>query len=263
MGAVNAIAAATARDFGADALWVSGLEVSASLGLPDDNVLGARDLCDVVTAVRRVTRLPVIVDIDNGGAATAPTLRLARDLAAAGATAICLEDSAFPKHNSFRVDVDQSLSDAATVASLVRTVREDCPDLVVVARTEALIAGVGVDAALARATMFARAGADAVIVHSRDTSWAEPLAVADVWSGYAPLISIPTSFPQLTSSQLGRAGYAMCIYANQLTRASIAAMQAMLRRFVDTGRFPDNDDEALSRVAELMRVGDELAVSQL
>ncbi|WP_221889571.1 isocitrate lyase/phosphoenolpyruvate mutase family protein, partial [Streptomyces sp. WAC02707] len=97
IGAVNALAAHVAADAGFDALWVSGLEVSAASGLPDANVLGPRDLSDVVTSLGRVTELPVIVDIDNAGGSGRTAERFASDLMRAGAAAVCVEDSAYPK----------------------------------------------------------------------------------------------------------------------------------------------------------------------
>jgi len=165
-GAMNAIAASVADSFGADGLWVSGLEVSAAMGLPDENVLGPRDLTDVMTWLRRVSNLPVIVDVDNAGNCTPTIARLARDLWTVGATAICLEDSAGPKRNSFRTDVDQRLTDVHVMLRQIETVRRLCPELVVIARTEALIAGCDLRIAIDRAGKYAESGADAVVVHS-------------------------------------------------------------------------------------------------
>ncbi|MFF5273748.1 isocitrate lyase/phosphoenolpyruvate mutase family protein [Streptomyces sp. NPDC000133] len=94
IGAASAVAAKVAVETGFDALWVSGLEVSTALGLPDENVLGPRDLADTVLALSRTTSLPVIVDVDNAGGAVATARRFAGDLTCAGAAALCLEDSA-------------------------------------------------------------------------------------------------------------------------------------------------------------------------
>jgi len=73
VGASNALAATAAAGAGFDALWVSSLEVSAAAGLADANVLGVRDLCDVVLAVGRTAHLPVVVDVDNAGGAALST----------------------------------------------------------------------------------------------------------------------------------------------------------------------------------------------
>lgn len=96
VGAVNAMAAQVATEVGFDALWVSGLETSATLGLPDANLIGVDDLISVVSAVGRASTLPVIVDVDNAGGSVAAARRYVTDLARAGAAAVCLEDSAYP-----------------------------------------------------------------------------------------------------------------------------------------------------------------------
>jgi phosphoenolpyruvate phosphomutase len=262
-GAVNAVAAAIAQQYGADALWISGLEVSASLGLPDDNVLGPRDLGDVVTSARRVSTLPVIVDVDNGAGSLPTTVRLAQDLSRAGATAVCLEDSAYPKHNSFRTDVGQGLADLRMVAAQIDAIRQHCPELVVIARTEAMIAGADVAVALDRAHAFSACGADAVLMHSRDASGKEVLDAAARWDEPTPLVAIPTSYPQLSSTELGRAGYAMCIYANQLTRAAITAMHRVMRGFAEAATFIRDGQPALASVGELLRIADPTAVSSV
>ncbi|MFJ3547545.1 MULTISPECIES: isocitrate lyase/PEP mutase family protein [Streptomyces] len=142
IGAVNALAAHVAAETGFDALWVSGLEVSAASGLPDANVLGSRDLADVVASLGRVTDLPVIVDIDNAGGSGRTAERFAYDLMCAGAAAVCVEDSAYPKCSSFAVHRAQTLADRDLLCEQVGRIRKLAGDgLVVVARTEALIAG--------------------------------------------------------------------------------------------------------------------------
>src|SRR5262249_4209680 len=123
VGAVNALAARVAAEAGFDALWVSGLEVSASLGLPDENVLGSRDLADVVLALGRAAGLPVIVDIDNAGGSAATARRFGDDLARAGAAALCVEDSAYPKVNSFAVHRRQQLAGPALMGDQLAAMR--------------------------------------------------------------------------------------------------------------------------------------------
>jgi phosphoenolpyruvate phosphomutase len=142
VGAVNALAACVAAEAGFDALWVSGLEVSASLGLPDENVLGSRDLVDVVLALGRAAGLPVIVDIDNAGGSAATAGRFGGDLARAGAAALCVEDSAYPKVNSFAVHRRQQLAGPALMGDQLAAMREAAGQhVVLIARTETLICG--------------------------------------------------------------------------------------------------------------------------
>ncbi|MFE0276150.1 isocitrate lyase/phosphoenolpyruvate mutase family protein [Streptomyces sp. NPDC058992] len=262
IGAVNALAAHVAAEAGFDALWVSGLEVSAASGLPDANVLGPRDLADVVASLGRVTDLPVIVDIDNAGGSVRTAERFAYDLLRTGAAAVCVEDSAYPKCNSFAAHRAQALSDRDLLCEQVERVRKVVgDDLVVVARTEALITGEDLTAAIARAEAYTEAGADAVLIHSKDATGTEARAIGQAWNHGAPLVSVPTAFPDLSAAELGEAGFRLCIYANQLSRAALAGMRAAARQFQRGGSFRSTVAGSLAEVGDLMRVGEPEALS--
>ncbi|GLW58767.1 isocitrate lyase/phosphoenolpyruvate mutase family protein [Kitasatospora phosalacinea] len=261
-GAVNAMAARLAVEEGFDALWVSGLEVSAALGLPDANVLSARDLGDVVTALGRVTERPVIVDVDNAGGTVDGAARIAADLVRTGAAAICLEDSAYPKCNSFAAHSSQQLASADLVVQQIARIRKTVGDaLVVISRTESLIAGMSLELAMSRSARFVEAGAEAVLIHSKDQSGDQPREVAARWSYPAPLVTVPTAFPQLTTAELGEAGYRLCIYANQFSRAALAGMRAAARQFTREGTFRPSAEAPLAAVGDLLRIGEPDALS--
>ncbi|MGV9247258.1 isocitrate lyase/phosphoenolpyruvate mutase family protein [Streptomyces sp. NPDC003710] len=264
IGAVNALAAHVAAEAGFDALWVSGLEVSAASGLPDANVLGPRDLSDVVASLGRVTELPVIVDIDNAGGSGRTAERFAYDLMRAGAAAVCVEDSAYPKCNSFAAHRAQSLADRDLLCEQVGRIRKTAGDgLVVVARTEALIASEDMPTAIARAEAYAEAGADAIIIHSKDGTGDQARAIGRAWNHSVPLVSVPTAFPDLSAAELGEAGFRLCIYANQLSRAALAGMRTAARQFRRGGSFRSTVAGSLAEVGDLMRVGEPEALSCL
>lgn len=254
VGACNAMAARAAADAGADALWVSGLEVSASLGVPDENVLSPGDLAGVVAALDRAARLPIIVDVDNAGGAQSSACRFAGDLARAGASALCLEDSAYPKCNSFALHRSQGLADLDLVCSQLQTMRCSAgPNVLLIARTEALICGRSLSAAFERAYAYVEAGAGAVLVHSKDPTGGQALMTGSQWRGSVPLVTVPTAFPHLTVEQLGKAGFALAIYANQLSRVALIAMQTALATFAATGSF---NDTAMASVQDLLQITD-------
>lgn len=260
VGASSAIAARVAAEAGFTALWVSGLEVSSSLGLPDTNVLCVRDLTDVVVALGRVVALPVLVDVDNAGGSLAGADRYAHDLLRVGAAALCLEDSSYPKVNSFRTDRVQSLAPVDLVTGQLARMRAVVgPDAVLIARTEALIAGHDVPTALDRAHQYAAAGADAVLIHSKDATGAQPRCIAELWSHPAPLVTIPTAFPQLGWQELGNLGFRMCIYANQLTRAAMAGMRGAALEFSVTGSFHPAMATPMVTVGDVLGVADPTA----
>ena len=255
IGAASALAARVGVEAGFDALWVSGLEVSAALGLPDENVIGSRDLADVVAVLRRASGLPIIVDIDNAGGSPATARRVACDLTRAGAAALCLEDSAYPKVNSFSTHRDQLLADPELVREQLAAIRESGPSTVIIARTEALICGTGIPEAHGRAARYAAAGADALLIHSKDPSGEQALCSASAWTGDTPLVTVPTAFPHLDDARLAAAGYGLAIYANQLSRASLAAMRAAAAAFTASGSFTAPGCPPLADVQDLLRIG--------
>ncbi|MGW2055922.1 isocitrate lyase/phosphoenolpyruvate mutase family protein [Streptomyces sp. NPDC001840] len=264
VGAANALAARVAVEAGFDALWVSGLEVSTSLGLPDENVLGPRDLADVTGVLSRSADLPVIVDIDNAGGSVATAQRFGTDLTAAGAAALCLEDSTYPKVNSFAEHRHQQLSEAALMADQLAAIREATgPATLLIARTEVLICGGSLPEALGRARRYVDAGADAVLVHSKDRSGMQALQTAAAWTGPVPLVTVPTAFPHLGAKELGEAGFSLAIYANQFTRAAFAAMTAAAAHFTATGSFSAPGGPPLADVQALLQVGNPAARSSL
>lgn len=254
-GAVNAMAARAAAAVGADALWVSSLEVSTAAGLPDANVLCVHDLDSVVTTLTQVTDLPVIVDIDNGSGSVEAVARYAGALTAAGAAAVCLEDSAYPKSNSFSSRSARRLADIELVCAQLAEFRARADDtLVLIGRTEALIAGEPLSTALGRAERFAGCGVDAVLVHSKDPTGEQALAVARAWDHSVPLVVVPTAFPTLSGPVLGHAGFRLCIYANQLSRAAARAMQRAAAALIRDGEA--ELDAELMPVAELVALAE-------
>jgi phosphoenolpyruvate phosphomutase len=254
IGACNAVTASIAARAGFDALWISGLEVSAACGLPDSNALTVTELSAAVLAVSRVASLPIIVDIDNAGGTTVGATRCSSDLGRLGVAAVCLEDSKYPKANSFRTDASHELAEAQLVLDQISAIREACADLFIIARTQALVGGGSPEAAVNRATRYAAAGADAILIHSRDATGSEALSVAAKWPLDTPLVTVPTAFEHLSWEVLGAAGFRLCIYANQLTRSAMQGMQLALSEFSQQKAFNDNGNiatiEALLGIAD-------------
>ncbi len=121
------------------------------------------------------------------------------------------------------------------------------PDFVIIARTEALIAGWGLDEALRRARAYAEAGADLLLVHSKAESFEELRAFARRWEGRVPLVAVPTIYKETTAEELERHGFKVVIFANHAIRASIKAMQETL------SEMRDNEKTYLPAGAETVR----------
>jgi phosphoenolpyruvate phosphomutase len=130
------------------------------------------------------------------------------------------------------------------------------PDFMVIARTEALIAGWGQEEAIKRAEAYAEAGADAVLIHSKSKTFDELRAVYKAWSGRVPLVVVPTIFDQTTAAEMEAAGAKIVIYANQPVRAAIRAMRDTLELIrKDTRPGAANDRiVTLSEVYEIVGV---------
>lgn len=261
VGAHDALTALLIEQRAFDAVWVSGLGVStAQLGVPDLNLLTFSEALEAAVRIDRATALPVIADCDNGYGGMLNVLRTAREYELAGIAGICLEDNVFPKRNSLLgSDVDRELLPKAEHACRIAAVksRQDGADFVVVARVEALIAGLGVDEAIARALAYAAAGADAIVIHSRDKTLAEIDAFLERWrlvDPGVPLVAIPTLFPAFSAEELAAKGFAMVIFANQPLRGAVRAMEQVLdalgdeRRAAAADRFVDPVDHVFDLV---------------
>lgn len=117
-------------------------------------------------------------------------------------------------------------------------------DFVVIARVEALIAGLGQDEALRRANAYAEAGADAILIHSRQKTPDEILSFIDGWPGQVPLVLVPTAYPQLTEADIAATGkVAIVIYGNHAIRAAVGAMRRVFAQIRRDGGIQGVDKE--------------------
>jgi len=230
IGVHDCVSSILAERAGYDALWESGLGVSTVHGLPDAGILTLTELFGAAQVIRQSTCLPIITDCD-GGYGDANVLRRLVALAEhSGVDAICVEDKKYPKRNSFVGH--QVLEEAEVFAAKIDTIKmaQSDPDLLLVARIESLIAGAGIHDALKRAHLYQDAGADAILIHSRASTSDEVVAFLESWNseGSLPVLVIPTTYPDVTSGSLAEAGAAGVVYANQLLRSCVSAMQDVL-----------------------------------
>lgn len=235
-GVHDGLGAVLAERAGYHAVWASSLGISAARALPDAGLLGLTDFLTVARTIDTACRIPVIADCDTGFGNALNVAHTVRQYEAAGIAAVCFEDKTFPKMNSFSTH-RQSLVPieefAAKIAAAVR-VRRD-PDTMVIARTEAFIAGFGLDEVLRRAHAYADAGADAVLVHSKSKSAVEVEAFLAAWHQRLPVVVVPTTYYEWSVAQAGAAGAAVVIHANQGLRASVTAMAAAFEVMLGEG----------------------------
>ncbi|WP_185893291.1 isocitrate lyase/phosphoenolpyruvate mutase family protein [Streptomyces sp. WAC08241] len=240
VGAHNPLGARLAERVGFDGVWSSGLEVSASQGVPDTDILTMSELHAVASSIAAAVDIPVVADCDAGYGNAHNVMHMIRRYEAAGIAGVSIEDKRFPKVNSF-LPGRQELAPVAEFCGKLRAAKaaQRSPDLMVIARIEALIAGWGMDEALRRGEAYAEAGADAVLIHAKGSSPEPVLEFLNRWQRPTPVVVVPTTYHTVTATELAEAGAKMVIYANHGLRAGITAVtetfSAILREDRTTG----------------------------
>lgn len=231
MEAHDGLSALLIERAGFEAIWASGLAISTALGLRDASEATWSQVLDQVEWMLGATRLPVLLDGDEGHGNFNTVRRLVRRASRMGVAGICLEDKTYPKLNSF-LPVGQELAEASEFCARLRAAKDaqSTTAFCVVARTEALVVGRPMSEALDRAHAYREAGADAVLVHSRQPDAGEVVEFAARWRGDCPLLVVPTSFASTPSEHLAQAGFSMAIWANHTIRACLKSMRAVCER---------------------------------
>jgi phosphoenolpyruvate phosphomutase len=262
VGAHDALSARLIERAGFDGIWASGFAISASLKcIPDASFITSSEQLDVERNIAEAVGIPVIADCDTGYGNALNVMRTVNDRERAGVAAICIEDNVYPKRCSFYAGVRRELIPVDEHCGKIKAAKaaQIYPEFMVIARTEALIAGWGQDEALARAEAYAEAGADAVLIHSKSKTFDELKAVYKAWSGRVPLVVVPTIFDQTTAADLEAAGAKIIIYANQPVRAAIRAMRDTL----DLIKKDTRPGAANDRIVTLPEVYDIVGVPQM
>jgi phosphoenolpyruvate phosphomutase len=259
MSAHNPLSARLAEEAGFDGIWASGFELSAAYGVPDASLLSFTQHLDMTRAIVEQVAVPVVADIDTGYGNAINVLHVVAAYAAAGASAVVMEDKLFPKDTSLLAGGRQELVRIEEFQGKIEAAREagKAHELLIIARTEALIADLGLDEALKRGMAYAEAGADLLLVHSKQKTPDEIVAFTERWQGPIPLVIVPTAYPDLTEAKVRALGkIKIVIYANHAIRAAVGAMRqvfAQIRR--DSGIHQvDKKIASVEDIFELQRV---------
>jgi methylisocitrate lyase len=229
-GAHNGLAAAQARDAGFEALYLSGAAMTASMGLPDLGIITVDEVAFFIRQVARASGLPVLVDGDTGYGEALNVMHMVRSFEEAGAAAVHIEDQLLPKKCGHLND--KRLADARDMAAKIAAARKARRHLVLIARTDAA-ASEGIDGAVARATLYLEAGADAI--------FPEALTSAEMFREFArrveaPLLANMTEFgrtPFFTAAEFEAMGFRMVIWPVSALRVAAKAqaeLYAAVRR---------------------------------
>ena len=256
MAAHNPLSAMLAEEAGFDAIWASGFELSAALGLADVSLVSMSEHLATMRAMAQRCGLPIVADVDTGYGNAINVLHTIEQYEDAGAAAVVIEDKTFPKVTSLaaggrqdllRVEEFQGKLEAAVHA------RRD-PEFMIIARDEALIAGLGESVALERAAAYAEAGADMILIHSKQKTTDEIDSFVRAWNGPVPLVIVPTAYPQMTEQRaLALGKVKMLIYGNHAIRAAVTAMQQVFARIIADGGIHRVDADIVP-VGEIFRL---------
>jgi len=233
-GAFDAMSAKLVELHGFDAVWAGSFAISATHALPDASIMTMTEFLHVTTTMVDACDIPVIADCDTGFGGPSNVNHMIKKYENAGIAAISIEDKIFPKQNSLLEEGKQDLiSEKEFVAKIIAAKEaKQNSDFMIIARTEALIAGVGIKEAIKRARAYEKAGADAILIHSKKNTPDEVFEFADTWGGSLPLVIVPTTYPSVKIDDLKLHNIKMVIYANQTLRASHAAIKRILEKIL-------------------------------
>ena len=257
MEAHNGLSARIAREAGFKGIWASGLSISAQFGVRDNNEASWTQVVDVLEFMADASGLPILLDGDTGYGNFNNMRRLVRKLEQRDIAGVCIEDKQFPKTNSFLNGERQPLANIEEFAGKIAAGKDtqNDPNFSIVARVEALIAGWGMDEALRRAEAYRRAGADAILIHSKLSKPDEIVTFAREWAQRSPLVIVPTRYYSTPTEVFREAGISVVIWANHLLRAAVSAMQSVAKEIYQSESLVNVEDQIVS-VNEIFRLQD-------
>ena len=236
-----------------DGMWSSSLTDSATKGMPDNSSLSFSSRISSLRDMMDVTTKPLIFDADDGGRIEHIAF-LTRSLEKSGVSAIIMEDKIGLKKNSLfknqsGVKQDNPFNFAKKIQKICKTRKSK--DFLVIARIESFILGKGLKDALKRADIYSKAGADAILIHSKEKTPAEIFSFAKQFKKskyYIPLVSVPSTYSKVLEKDLIKNGFKIVIYANQLLRSAYQAMKKTAISILKNGRAYEADKKRSSQL---------------
>ena len=234
-----------------DAMWISSLCDSTAKGKPDIELVDMTSRFRTIDDIMEVTTKPIIFDGDTGGL-TEHFVYTVRSLERMGVSMVIIEDKTGLKKNSlFGTEVKQTQDTIENFCEKIKAGKraQKTKEFMICARIESLILEQGMDDALKRAFAFSKAGADAIMIHSRKKDPAEIFEFVEKFrkeNTVTPIVVVPTSFNTVTEEEFKQRGVNVVIYANQLTRTGFPAMQNAARTILEHHRAKECDDMCMS-----------------
>lgn len=242
---MQAIEGDIVREF--DAMWESSLTDSTSKGKPDIELVDLTSRVQTIDQVFEVTTKPMIFDADTGGLVE-HFVYTVKTLERLGVSAVVIEDKIGPKRNSlFGTEVQQEQDSMENFSRKISEGKKSqvTDDFMIIARIESLILKKGVADAVRRAKAYIQAGADGIMIHSKEK---DPEEILDFCREYnkledkAPLVAVPSTYNSITEEELAKAGIKIVVYANHLLRSAYPAMVKTAESILKHHRSKEADD---------------------
>lgn len=234
-----------------DAMWLSSLTDSTAKGKPDIEAVDVTSRLHALNDILEVTTKPIIYDGDTGGIPEHFVFTV-KTLERLGVSAIIIEDKTGLKKNSlFGTDVPQKQASIEDFCYKISTGKKAqvTKSFMIIARIESLILKQGIDDAIKRADAYIKAGADGIMIHSKETNGQEILEFCRRYALFekrVPLVAVPSSYNHMYEKQLKEAGVSIVIYANHLLRSAYPAMVDVAKSILSHERSLEADDKCMS-----------------
>ena len=233
-----------------DGFWSSSLTDSTLKGKPDIEILGINQRLSNINEIFDITSKPLIMDVDTGGKLEHFEINV-KTIQNAGVSALIVEDKKGLKKNSlFGLDVKQEQDSIKSFSKKIKIGKKvSNSEFMIVARIESLILNKTVSDAYKRAKAYVSAGADGIMIHSKQKTPEEIFKFSKIFKKNfpnTPLIAVPSSYNKVTEKQLIDNGFNVVIYANHLLRASYPAMKRTITSILKNKRSYEIDNELMS-----------------
>ena len=241
-----------------DGAWISSLTDSLSKGKPDTEVVDFTSRLNTINQVLETTTKPIIFDGDTGGLVE-HFVSMVKTLERLGVSAVIIEDKIGLKQNSlFGVNANQEQDTIENFASKIEEGKKNqiTDDFMIIARIESLILKKGLEDAIKRANAYVEAGADAIMIHSKEKDFKEIKEFCKEYQKLnrkVPLVVVPSTYSHISEKELIENGVNMVIYANHLLRAAYPAMVNAAKSILVNERAYEAEDKLLN-ISELINL---------
>ncbi len=242
-----------------DGIWESSLTDSTAKGKPDTELVDFSSRFSTIEEILEVTTKPIIVDGDTGGRIDHFKFRV-KTLERLGVSAIIIEDKIGDKRNSlFGTTVPQQQDSIEHFSQKIREGKESqiTEDFMIIARVESLILGKGMKDAINRTKSYIDAGADGIMIHSKEKDGKEIIEFCNKYKTLktkVPLVVVPSTYAYMNESELQSLGVNVVIYANHLLRSAYPAMIDTAKSILTNNRSKEASDQFCMSIKDIINL---------